>query len=813
MDYANIVAARLGRKVLSVKEIGSVDETASTPDAIAAAAAKRLFPAHGDAPVSLIETQEGWVVGGEHQLLVMQPAPRLVPVADESARPNRYFKTGDKLLVQRTAAGLLKSLPANDIKTGRKTVTAKEDGFVGGLDVYYGDLDGEEVAFYGFNIVAVNGRKFDAAGDKEEPEANEANLNEITFKEGMKVQADGYDGVGTIKGQDGKPWKKRVEGIDVYRVVFSDQTAHYIEQGDLQVEGTTPNPRAGKIVVVNSNVAECVSILESANVPARKVSVAVLESGAVALTVPAKAAALLRSRLPEVVEVTGNFEYEDDDDEFPLLPGDPHNQGDDKTAPNESVVEGSDVIAEIRRVAKRAAKFRLAGKMQAAGQADRELDKLHKQAEKAGLADDAVEADEEGRESARTDESVTEAVKVQRHGSGSYSVTLDADAVSAWTADWPGSHLEGPVTFTFDAKNGDLVDMEPNDMDGEDSTALSHDAGYIGAKRLKLTAAMNHNGRFADKGKAEMLESLSERQEEDDYDPRDPYNPDPNAPTATKAQDHNESVTEAVTKIDGETPAVYAGQWGSTDDDGRYFYNYGSSKIKKDREFYRGFIKAIERQIEDVTQNMKKGGWTEEDVTNLRKLLQHVTVEARSVKESIDEADAADDVEISDADDAAVEEAKRSFDIGDVVALKGDEDQHGKVIQLLPGGVVRVEYDGGSKQIDAKAREWVKVDEAAIEEAKRKRKAKQAPVKGGECDPLNAPGTMKGGRVRVKAESVVFVPTEQAAAFAEAVAEEDADIDVAFTPVDGGIRLSLPSDIAERVVKTVTGCQLETASK
>lgn len=103
-----------------------------------------------------------------------------------------------------------------------------------------------------------------------------------------------------------------------------------------------------------------------------------------------------------------------------------------------------------------------------------------------------------------------EAVKVKKLGS-SYSVTIPAATVRDWKDNWPGSRLPVKnITFTFNSKNGDLEDIEPSNIDGEDVVALSHDAGYIGAKKLGLTQAANHNKKHSDPDSAEVLEGIDE---------------------------------------------------------------------------------------------------------------------------------------------------------------------------------------------------------------------------------------------------------------------------------------------------------------
>lgn len=92
--------------------------------------------------------------------------------------------------------------------------------------------------------------------------------------------------------------------------------------------------------------------------------------------------------------------------------------------------------------------------------------------------------------------------------SGTYTVTLSPEAVADWKSNWPGSRLPvRELSFDFDLRNGDLVDMNPSDMDGEDVLALSNDAAWLGAKKLGLSNVAAMRAKFADADSASMLES------------------------------------------------------------------------------------------------------------------------------------------------------------------------------------------------------------------------------------------------------------------------------------------------------------------
>lgn len=56
-------------------------------------------------------------------------------------------------------------------------------------------------------------------------------------------------------------------------------------------------------------------------------------------------------------------------------------------------------------------------------------------------------------------------------------VRVSRQEVVAFNTRWPCSEIpERSVYFEFDKRNGDLLDMEPFDMDGEAVRALSEDA-------------------------------------------------------------------------------------------------------------------------------------------------------------------------------------------------------------------------------------------------------------------------------------------------------------------------------------------------
>ena len=64
-------------------------------------------------------------------------------------------------------------------------------------------------------------------------------------------------------------------------------------------------------------------------------------------------------------------------------------------------------------------------------------------------------------------------------------VAVSASEVERFKATWPCSGLPSRgISFTFDKRNGDLVDLNPNSVDGEAAVALSEDAArYAGVSR------------------------------------------------------------------------------------------------------------------------------------------------------------------------------------------------------------------------------------------------------------------------------------------------------------------------------------------
>lgn len=79
-------------------------------------------------------------------------------------------------------------------------------------------------------------------------------------------------------------------------------------------------------------------------------------------------------------------------------------------------------------------------------------------------------------------------MKVYDHGD-LYRVTVSAREVYDFNTHWPGSELEGPQSFMFEKKNGDLVSMIGKGGDGDSCAALMDDAKQWGMRQLNRKAA------------------------------------------------------------------------------------------------------------------------------------------------------------------------------------------------------------------------------------------------------------------------------------------------------------------------------------
>ncbi len=75
------------------------------------------------------------------------------------------------------------------------------------------------------------------------------------------------------------------------------------------------------------------------------------------------------------------------------------------------------------------------------------------------------------------------------YGQGAYfRVTVSEREVYRFARRWPCFGDSRALSFTFDTRNGDLVDVSGHaGMDGNGVAALADDAKAYGAERLKLT--------------------------------------------------------------------------------------------------------------------------------------------------------------------------------------------------------------------------------------------------------------------------------------------------------------------------------------
>ncbi len=77
----------------------------------------------------------------------------------------------------------------------------------------------------------------------------------------------------------------------------------------------------------------------------------------------------------------------------------------------------------------------------------------------------------------------------------------------------------------------------------------------------------------------------------------------------------------STTLIEGYPPHVYAAQWGSTDAEGVYFYNYGSERCVKDAKWLAKFVVAIEHLLVRLQDKKQLDG---KDSKGLQDLLAYV---------------------------------------------------------------------------------------------------------------------------------------------------------------------------------------------
>lgn len=69
-----------------------------------------------------------------------------------------------------------------------------------------------------------------------------------------------------------------------------------------------------------------------------------------------------------------------------------------------------------------------------------------------------------------------------------YRVTVSEEEVRDFARRWPCSGLQGRVSFTFEKRSGDLVDVaHPGSEDGPALLALSQDAQEYGRKQLRIS--------------------------------------------------------------------------------------------------------------------------------------------------------------------------------------------------------------------------------------------------------------------------------------------------------------------------------------
>jgi hypothetical protein len=92
-------------------------------------------------------------------------------------------------------------------------------------------------------------------------------------------------------------------------------------------------------------------------------------------------------------------------------------------------------------------------------------------------------------------------MKAELHGT-SFTATLEPAEVNEWALAWPCfGRTPRPLVAQYDARNGDLIDLDGDDgLDGAGMAALLEDVNLSAMLRLKLDSAISlHFGDWLDK--------------------------------------------------------------------------------------------------------------------------------------------------------------------------------------------------------------------------------------------------------------------------------------------------------------------------
>ena len=81
-----------------------------------------------------------------------------------------------------------------------------------------------------------------------------------------------------------------------------------------------------------------------------------------------------------------------------------------------------------------------------------------------------------------------------------FVVALTESDVAAWADRWPCYGERRPLAFEFSAGNGDIVDIQGDDSDNDESgvAALSNDACLAGALALGLDSVVDMRRAYGD---------------------------------------------------------------------------------------------------------------------------------------------------------------------------------------------------------------------------------------------------------------------------------------------------------------------------
>ena len=105
-------------------------------------------------------------------------------------------------------------------------------------------------------------------------------------------------------------------------------------------------------------------------------------------------------------------------------------------------------------------------------------------------------------------------MKAELNGT-SYSVALDESDVLQWAERWPCYGERRPLAFEYDARNGDLIDVQGDNSDNDELgiVALANDAGLAGALALGLLEVVAMRSTYGDaESVADMLAAYLKRQ-------------------------------------------------------------------------------------------------------------------------------------------------------------------------------------------------------------------------------------------------------------------------------------------------------------